>query len=139
LRFRMHAGSRPHLDRTVDTKYPRAQKTTHKVPLPLSIHSRQMDRDPSLDKPDHLRNRVLRRDQHVHTVRQQMPFLNPALILKRQLPKHLAQVPSQIAISSDVSPLLAARQRRGFSPEDTKAAGNSLLPHCCLCRMLASI
>jgi hypothetical protein len=53
-----------------------------------------MDRALPLDKPDHLRHRVLRRDgdQHVDMIGQQVAFFDPALLLLRQLPEYLPNV-----------------------------------------------
>jgi len=54
--------------------------------LPLSIDSRQVDRAFPLDKSNHLRHSVFRRDRnhHVNMVRQQMTFLDAALFLLGQ-------------------------------------------------------
>jgi hypothetical protein len=70
------------------------------VPPTLSVDPRQMDRALPLDEPDHLRHRVIGRDrdQHMHVIRQQVPFLDPTLFLLRQLPEHLPQVLPQPAI-----------------------------------------
>jgi hypothetical protein len=59
-----------------------------------------VDRALPLDEPDHLQHRILRRyrNQHVHVVRQQMPFLDPAFLLPGQLPDDLPQLPSQLPI-----------------------------------------
>ena len=67
-----------------------------KIAPTLAIHPRHVDRAFALDQSDRRRYRVLRRDrhQHVHMIRQQMPFLNRALLPPGQLMKHFAQVPS---------------------------------------------
>src|SRR5712691_21876 len=65
-----------------------------------------MNRALSLDEPDHLRHRVLRRyrDEHVHVIGHQMPLLYPAFPLLGQpsenLPKVLPQLPIQRAPSA---------------------------------------
>jgi hypothetical protein len=54
-----------------------------KVAPMLPIDPRQVDRTFALDKPNHLRYRILRwdRNQHMHMIYQQMAFLNLALLL----------------------------------------------------------
>src|ERR1700761_5621539 len=93
---RIVASSRP----TVDTKYPRPEVLPSVILLPLSIHTRQMNRALALDESHHLRHRVLRRDRdhHVDMVRQQRTFFNPALSLLGQLTEHLAQVLAKTAV-----------------------------------------
>ena len=72
----------------------------HKIPLPLPVDSRYVNRTFPLDVPDHLRYRILRRygDHHVNVVGHQMPLLNPALFLFGELMKHLAKVNPQLAV-----------------------------------------
>jgi hypothetical protein len=64
-----------------------------KISLSPSVYSRQMDGALALDEPNHLRHRILRwdRDQHVHVIRQQISFHDPAFLLLGQFPKDLAQ------------------------------------------------
>jgi hypothetical protein len=58
---------------------------TDQIPLPLSVHLRQMDRALPLDISNHARYRVLKwyRDHPVHMVGPQMPFFNLTLLLLR--------------------------------------------------------
>jgi hypothetical protein len=65
-----------------------------KVPPPLSVHSGHMNGALAFDVADHLRYGALRgnRNHHVHVVAHQVPFLDPALLLPRQLVEHLAEV-----------------------------------------------
>jgi hypothetical protein len=80
---------------------------SHKIPLPLSVHPRQMDRALTFDKSHHLRHRVLgwNRDHHVHVIRQKMTLLDPALLLLGQLPEHLPEMRPQLRIQR-LSPAL---------------------------------
>jgi hypothetical protein len=89
---RITVSSRPR----VETKYPLAQKC---CPTKLRFFS-QMDRTLALDKPDHLRDRVFRRnrDHHVNVIRHEMAFLDLALLLQRQLTEDLAEMPSQFPV-----------------------------------------
>jgi hypothetical protein len=75
---------------------------TYEIPLPLSVHPRQMDRALSLDISNHLRYRVLGRyrDHHVYMVRPQMPFFNLALLLLGQPPEDFPQMPPQFLVQS---------------------------------------
>ena len=59
----------------------------HEAALPLPIDPRQMDRTLTLDKPDHLRNRIFwgNRDHHVDVIRHEVTLLDPAFLLQRQL------------------------------------------------------
>jgi len=54
----------------------------HEIPLSLSVDPGQMDRTFALDVRDHFRHRLFRwgHDEHVHVMRHQVPFLNPALV-----------------------------------------------------------
>ena len=56
------------------------------VPLPLAVHTGQVDRALALDEADHLRYRMLRRDrnQHVDVIVHQMHLFNLALLLRGQ-------------------------------------------------------
>jgi hypothetical protein len=56
------------------------------VSLALNVHPRQVNRTLSLDIPNQLRHRILRRDRdhHVHVIGHQMPFLDPTLLLRSQ-------------------------------------------------------
>lgn len=80
---------------------------TDKISLLLPIHPGQMDRALALDIPNHLRHRVLRRYRyhHVHVIRHQVPFLNPAFLLQRQLAKYLSKVLPQLPVQR-LSPTL---------------------------------
>ena len=59
-----------------------------------------MDRALALDETDHLRNRIFRWDgnHHVNVVGHQVPLFDSALLLLRQFPKHLSEVPSQLRV-----------------------------------------
>src|SRR5664280_1233119 len=78
----------------------RPETLPHKILLPSSVHSRQVNRTLPFDKPDHLRHGVLGRDRnhHVHVIRQQMPFLNPAFLLLRQFAEHFSHILPQVPI-----------------------------------------
>ena len=67
---------------------------THEISLRLSVYACQMYRALSLDIPDHLGHRILRRyrNHHVYVVGHQMPFLDYAFLAPRQLPHHLSQM-----------------------------------------------
>lgn len=73
---------------------------THEVALALSIDSTRVDRALALDEPHDLRHRVFRRDrqQHVHMVGHQMPFLDLRFLLERELPEHFPKMPTQFLI-----------------------------------------
>src|SRR5271167_260681 len=93
----MTVSSRP----TVETKYSRAQKTlTDKAALPLAINSRKMNRALAFDVPDHLTDRVFRRNrqQHVNMIWHQMAFFDAALPLFGQLSKYRTEMSLQFAI-----------------------------------------
>ena len=83
-----------------DVVAPCPEVLPHEVPGPARKLPSDVDRTLPLDIPDHLRNRVLRRNrhQHVDVIRQQMPFLHPTLPLLGQTPKHVPQVVPQAAI-----------------------------------------
>src|SRR6266851_2099908 len=72
----------------------------HKISLLLSVYTGQMDRALALDETDHLRNRIFRWDgnRHVNVVGHQVPLFDPTLLLLRQLPKHLSEVPPQLRV-----------------------------------------
>ena len=74
----------------------RTEVLPDKVLLPLSIHLRHMNRAFSLDISHYLRHRVLGRycHQHVHMVRQQVPFFDLTFLLPRQLPEDFSKAPS---------------------------------------------
>src|SRR6476646_3825740 len=84
----------------VVTKYPRAQNLwPRKIPhLAFDIL-----RDPYRTLPFHvsddLRHRILGRYryQHMDMIRHQMPLLDPAFLAARQIVKHLAQMPLDLA------------------------------------------
>jgi hypothetical protein len=95
---RITASSRP----TVETKISASPKAlADKISLPFSVHTRDVDGTLSLDKADHLRHRVFRRDQdqHMHVIRLHMALLDPTLLLRSQLaeyfPKMLSYLPKQ--------------------------------------------
>jgi len=60
--------------------------------LKLSVHSRHLDCFLTLDEPDPSADRVLgkNRGQHVHVVKQQVAFLDPALVLLGYRFEHFA-------------------------------------------------
>src|ERR1700682_2130038 len=94
---RITASSRP----TVETKYPLAQKCwPTKLRFFSPVHPGQMDRAFTLDVPDHLRDRIFRRnrDHHVNVIRHEMAFFDSAFLLQRQLTEHLAEMPSQFPV-----------------------------------------
>src|SRR5215472_3162067 len=96
---RIASSSRP----TVLTKYPPVPEVlSHEVALPFPVNPGEMDRALTLDEPDHLRHRVLRwdRDQHMHMIGHQVPFLDLRLLLRGQLVEHLAEMPAQLQIQS---------------------------------------
>jgi hypothetical protein len=72
----------------------------HEVALPFTVDPRQMDRAFPVDEPDHLRDRILRRNrnQHVHVIRQQVSFFDPSLLLRGQFLEHIPEIPSQLRI-----------------------------------------
>jgi hypothetical protein len=82
---------------TVETKYPQAQKC---CPTKFRCHTGQIDRAFALDEADHMRNRIFRWDgnHHVNVVGHQVPLFDSALLLLRQFPKHLSEVPSQLRV-----------------------------------------
>jgi hypothetical protein len=79
-----------------DEVTPRPKVLPREIAPTLPIHPRHMDRAFPFDKPDHLGYRLLRRDhdQPMDMIRQQMAFLNRALLLPGQIVKHLSQMPS---------------------------------------------
>ena len=83
------------------------QVLSHEVALALPVHPRQMKRALAIDEPDHLRDRVLRRDRdhHVHMIGHQMSFLDSALFLRGPLLEHLSEVSTQLPIQSPSAPL----------------------------------
>lgn len=78
----------------------RSEVLPHEIALPLAVHPRQVNRTLALDVPDHLRYRIFRldRDHHVHVIRHQMPFLDPALFLFRQTAKYFSKMSSQFPV-----------------------------------------
>lgn len=78
----------------------RPEMLTNKVSSSFSVNSRYIDRTFTLDESNHLKNSLFRRnaDQHVNMIHHQMPFLYSALLLFRQLVKHLPQVRLWLAI-----------------------------------------
>src|SRR6185503_7677152 len=70
------------------------------VALPFPVDTGEMDGALALDEPDHLRHRILRwdRDQHVHVIGHQVPFLDLRLLLRGQLAEHLAEVPAKLQV-----------------------------------------
>jgi hypothetical protein len=70
------------------------------IALPLPVRPGQVDRTLALDETDHLLNGIFRwdRDHHVDMVGHQMPFLDPALFLFRQLAEDLAKILAQLHI-----------------------------------------
>ena len=72
----------------------------YEISLTFPVYPGHMDRALALDVPHYLRHRVFRRyrDHHVHMIRHQMPFLDPAFLLLRQLLEHLPEVSPQLAV-----------------------------------------
>src|SRR5690242_16173038 len=72
---------------------------TGEIPLPLPVDPGHVDGALALDVADHLRHRIFRRyrDHHVHVVRHQVAFLDPALLLRRQTAQDLAEMRSKLA------------------------------------------
>jgi hypothetical protein len=73
---------------------------TYEIPLPLSVHPRQMDRALALDKSNHLRDRVLGRyrNHHMHMIRPQMSFFYLTLLLLCQPSEYFPQMPPQFLV-----------------------------------------
>jgi hypothetical protein len=65
-----------------------------KILLVFAVGPCHVDRTLALDVTHHFRYRILGRDgkQHVHVVRHQVAFQNPALLLLGQTPKDLSQM-----------------------------------------------
>src|SRR5215469_682208 len=86
----------------VDEVPPGPEVLSHEVALPFPVNPGEMDRALTLDEPDHLRHRVLRwdRDQHMHMIGHQVPFLDLRLLLRGRLVEHLAEMPAQLQIQS---------------------------------------
>jgi hypothetical protein len=63
---------------------------TDEVSFLFPVYARQVYGALSFDEADHLRDRMFRRDRdhHVHVIRQQMPLLDPAFLLRSQLAEH---------------------------------------------------
>jgi hypothetical protein len=59
----------------------------------------------ALDVADYLRHCVLRwnRNHHVHVIRHQVPFLNPALSLRGKTPEYFSQMLPQFHIQRSSS------------------------------------
>ena len=74
-----------------------------------------MYRTLALDITNHLRYRVFRRyrNHHMYVIRHQMPFLNPALLLQRQLAKNFSKVLPQMPVQR-LSPTLRNKIPRGI-------------------------
>ena len=102
----------------------------HKVTLALAIHPRQMNRALTLDIPDHLRHRILRRDRnhHVHVIRHQVPFFDSTLLLFRELSKHLTKMFPQLLIQR-LAPTLGneVEWRGGVAPPRSPRTGREPL------------
>src|SRR5262249_29650456 len=86
-------------------KPPSPEALTDEVSSLFSIHARQVNGTLFLDEADHLRNRIFRRnrDHHVHVIRQQMPLLDPAFLLRSQLAEHFPKMPSQLSVQTSSS------------------------------------
>ena len=67
---------------------------TAEVALALSVDAGEMDSALAIGEAHDLRNCIFRRnrEQHVHVVRHQMPFFDPAVLVPGQVVKHLAEV-----------------------------------------------
>jgi hypothetical protein len=72
----------------------------YEVALPLPVDTGQVDGALALDLPDHLRNRVFRRNRyhHVNMVGHQMPLLDPARRLHRQSAEDLPEMLPELAV-----------------------------------------
>jgi hypothetical protein len=79
----------------------------YKIALPLTIGPRQMNGALALDVADHLRQPLFRSDrqQHLHMIQKHVPFLDPALPLKRELAKYLPQLRPQLTVLRLTPPL----------------------------------
>ena len=66
----------------------------------LRVFVSDVKRCPSLQKPDDVRDRVFRwdRDQHMHVVRHQVSFLDPAPLLQAQPYEQIAQLEAKITV-----------------------------------------
>src|SRR5271166_2876459 len=80
---------------------------SNETSVALAINPCQMDRALALDVSHDLTDRVLgwNRQHHVNVVGQQMPLLDPALSVFRQLAEHLAQMLAQLAVQNFASKL----------------------------------
>jgi hypothetical protein len=67
-----------------DEKAPSPKALANEISFPFSVYAGDVDGTLSLNKADHLRHCVFRRDldQHVHVVRLQMTLLDPAFLLR---------------------------------------------------------
>src|SRR5205809_250119 len=71
-----------------------------KTALPLAVDPCEMDRTLALHISDNLTDCIFGRDRqhHVHMVRHQMPFLNPAFTLFSQFSQYLTKMLSQLTV-----------------------------------------
>jgi hypothetical protein len=69
------------------------------IPLPLPVDPSHVDGALAFDVADNLRHRIFwrYRDHHVHVVRHQVAFLDPAFLLRRQTAQDLAEIRSHLA------------------------------------------
>ena len=84
----------------VDEVPPRPEVLPDEVALPFPVDTREADCALAVDETDHLGHRILRRDrdQHVHMIGHQVPFLDLRLLLRGQLAEHLAEVPAKLQV-----------------------------------------
>src|SRR5262249_17184817 len=70
------------------------------IALPLAECPGDVDGALSLDVPDHVRDRILRRNrqQHVNVIDHQVPFLDTTLLLLRKRPEDRAEFPLDRAV-----------------------------------------
>src|SRR5690349_3118534 len=95
---RITDSSRP----TVETKYPGPRSVAPRSCASF-LHTLAPNESHScLDEPHHLRDCILRwdRQQHVHVVGHQMPFLYLTLLLRCQSPEYLTKVATKLYIAS---------------------------------------
>src|SRR5262245_20795822 len=84
----------------VDEVPPGPEMLPDEVAPPFPVNTGEVDGAFALDEPDHLRHRILRwnRDQHVHMIGHQVPFLDLRLLLLGQLAEHLTEVPAKLQV-----------------------------------------
>ena len=85
-------------------KSSRPKVLNHEIPLPLSVHPRQMNCTLFLAIPYPLRCREIpwNRDHHMHMIRPQMPLFNLALLLLGQPTEYLPPIPPQFFVQRPI-------------------------------------